>query len=232
MFWYFTNQNKFKPCLKTGAKGVFLVCDPNSTPEGIEESGETRKNSNDAEVSATNVLVGSLIEKDPKRVLFGKILRKIRKIKGMSIYELARVAQVDAGYISRLENAHRNPPSPRILQRFADALGVKIDLLMIAAGYLEYNGDGERYTEAGVIQLIERELVGDDELPRAVNVESTIDNIGEEYSKKPFIQTGALCRGVTDDGTVIVGTVMLIVANVKNGAVPVSEITHLLESPE
>lgn len=97
-------------------------------------------------------------EPTPVRRQFGNILRKIRKVRGMSIYELARDAQVDAGYISRLENAHRNPPSPRILQRFADALNVRVDLLMMAAGYLEFDSAGRPLDEEEIVRRVEAEL--------------------------------------------------------------------------
>jgi len=94
----------------------------------------------------------------PVRRRFGNILRKIRKVRGKSIYELAREAQVDAGYISRLENAHRNPPSPRILQRFAEALNVRVDLLMMAAGYLEFDTAGRQLDEEEIVRRVEAEL--------------------------------------------------------------------------
>jgi len=97
-------------------------------------------------------------EPTPARKQFGNILRKIRKVRGKSIYELAREAQVDAGYISRLENAHRNPPSPRILQRFADALTVRVDLLMMAAGYLEFDNTGQPLDEEEIVKRVEYEI--------------------------------------------------------------------------
>lgn len=97
-------------------------------------------------------------EPTPVRRRFGNILRKVRKVRGKSIYELAREAQVDAGYISRLENAHRNPPSPRILQRFADALAVRVDLLMMAAGYLEFDNSGRALDEGDIVKRVEAEL--------------------------------------------------------------------------
>jgi SOS-response transcriptional repressor LexA len=99
-------------------------------------------------------------EPTPIRRRFGNILRKVRKVRGKSIYELAKEAEVDAGYISRLENAHRNPPSPRILQRFADALDVRVDLLMMAAGYLEFDSAGRPLDEEDIVRRVEAELTG------------------------------------------------------------------------
>ncbi len=106
-------------------------------------------------------------EPTPVRRRFGNILRKIRKVRGKSIYELAREAQVDAGYISRLENAHRNPPSPRILQRFAEALNVRVDLLMMAAGYLEFDNAGRPLDEEDIVRRVEAELTSARDYPSA-----------------------------------------------------------------
>jgi repressor LexA len=73
---------------------------------------------------------------------------------------LAGKAEVDAGYISRLENAHRNPPSPRVLQRFAEALDIRADLLMMAAGYLEFDTSGRPLDEEEIVRRVESELTG------------------------------------------------------------------------
>ncbi|MFC1656773.1 helix-turn-helix domain-containing protein [Patescibacteria group bacterium] len=197
--------------------------------EGTKKNGEDNEHPEGTAVNKTNIPIGSSTEKDPRRVLFGTILRKIRKVRGKNIYELAREAQVDAGYISRLENAHRNPPSPKIMQRFADALDIRVDFLMIAAGYLEYDSTGEKYSSEGIIKLVERELFGDGEPPQSIDLEPINDGIDEKYSIIPLIQDEALCMGVTDDGTSVIGKAMLIIANTEQGPVHVSEITHLLE---
>lgn len=116
----------------------------------------------------------------PSRRQFGNVLRKIRKVRGRSIYELAQDAEVDAGYISRLENAHRNPPSPRILQRFADALDVRVDLLMMAAGYLEFDTRGRALTEEEILRRVEAELLR----PQDVSGTKTIETGGALHSKQ------------------------------------------------
>src|SRR3990172_8664751 len=103
-------------------------------------------------------MTSSTSEQSQFRQRFGNILKKIRKVRGRSIYELADAAKVDAGYISRLENAHRNPPSPKILQRFANALNVQVDLLMMAAGYLEYDPAGRPIDSEEIIRRVEAEL--------------------------------------------------------------------------
>ena len=104
-------------------------------------------------------------EPTPIRRQFGNVLRKVRKVRGKSIYALANDAGVDAGYISRLENARRNPPSPKILQRFAVALDVRVDLLMMAAGYLEHDSDGRRMDEEEIVRRVEAELTSSHPMP-------------------------------------------------------------------
>jgi SOS-response transcriptional repressor LexA len=99
-------------------------------------------------------------DNNPIRKRFGNILRKIRKVRGKSIYELADDASVDAGYISRLENAHRNPPSPKVLQRFAEALTIPVNLLYMAAGYLEMDSSGKPIDDEEIIRRVEIELTG------------------------------------------------------------------------
>lgn len=99
-------------------------------------------------------------EPTPIRRRFGNILQKVRKVRGKSIYKLAEEAEVDAGYISRLENAYRNPPTPKTLQKLADALNFPCRLLMMAAGYLELDEDGQPFTEKNLIRQVEAVLTG------------------------------------------------------------------------
>lgn len=46
----------------------------------------------------------------------------MRKAQGLSVRELARLADVNAGYLSRVENGHEEP-SARWLKSVTDALG-------------------------------------------------------------------------------------------------------------
>lgn len=229
MFWYFTNLNKLKPCLKTGAKGAFLVCDPNSTPGGIGEPGETRQDSNGAEVSTT-VPVGfsTKKKKDPRAVFFGEILRKIRKVRGKSIYRLAADAEVDAGYISRLENGHRNPPSPRILERFATALDVKVDLLMMAAGHLLYDPITEEPLDEKRITIKIEKALQKNGVDRESQDPGELDLHEEEDLILPLIKEGDKCVGSTEGGDSITGEVVLLIQT-GEGVIQVSEILHRVE---
>lgn len=62
----------------------------------------------------------------------GPALRTIREKQELSQEEIAFRARLDRTYISGIERGRRNP-SIRSLQRIADALGIKLDILFIAA---------------------------------------------------------------------------------------------------
>ena len=63
--------------------------------------------------------------------MFKKLLRNIRKEKGLTVRELARKSKVSAGYISMLENnLLTNDPSVETIKKLEDALGVDKGVLM------------------------------------------------------------------------------------------------------
>ncbi|MBI3966689.1 MAG: helix-turn-helix transcriptional regulator [Chloroflexi bacterium] len=92
----------------------------------------------------------------PQRPL-GKLLRELRRSRRLTMRELADVAGISAGYVQQLEvgldprSGRPIRPSPDVLRRLADPLGVTYEALMTAAGYLEESGalaraDGHRRT--------------------------------------------------------------------------------------
>ena len=54
----------------------------------------------------------------------GAYLRAARERAGLSLRQLAEVAEVNYGYLARIENSERSKPAPDVLQRLADALEV------------------------------------------------------------------------------------------------------------
>lgn len=52
----------------------------------------------------------------------GPAIRTLRKAQGLSLRELARLAQVEASYLSQVERGRRTP-SDRWLKSVTDALG-------------------------------------------------------------------------------------------------------------
>lgn len=63
-------------------------------------------------------------------------IKEKREEKGLSINQLALYSDVSAAHISRIERKLRKP-SPEVLEKIADTLGVPYEKLMTVAGYLE-----------------------------------------------------------------------------------------------
>lgn len=56
----------------------------------------------------------------------GQNIKRIREEKGMSQGDISRSLNMDRGYISGVENGHRNP-TIETLQKIANALGVGVN---------------------------------------------------------------------------------------------------------
>jgi len=63
-------------------------------------------------------------------------LRIIRAIRGLSLNETARRAQISSAYLQKLERREVKDPSPRVLFRLAEALDFPYAKLMQHAGYV------------------------------------------------------------------------------------------------
>lgn len=71
------------------------------------------------------------IEKD-----FGDYIRQLRKEQKLTIRQLEEKSGVSNAYLSQIENGKRGLPSPEILKKIHDPLGVSYDELMEKAGYI------------------------------------------------------------------------------------------------
>jgi transcriptional regulator with XRE-family HTH domain len=70
---------------------------------------------------------------------FGKTLKTIRELAGISVSELARMVNKSKGYLSDLENDKAPPPSVSVIQSISNALNVdKRILLKTASKEVEY----------------------------------------------------------------------------------------------
>jgi len=72
---------------------------------------------------------------------FGRAIRIARAARGLSQKDVAELVQVKPSYVSLLESGKRQNPSVSVMQQFAVALGIPVDLLMLLA--TDYS-DGDR----------------------------------------------------------------------------------------
>lgn len=63
------------------------------------------------------------------RIKFGKRIKDLREIKGVSQEALAHIAEIDRTYIHSIEKGERNV-SIEIIQKFAVAFGISISELL------------------------------------------------------------------------------------------------------
>jgi XRE family transcriptional regulator, master regulator for biofilm formation len=79
--------------------------------------------------------------------MIGARLRRLRDKRGLSVRQLARLAEVPHETISRLENNQQRHPSLPVAMRLAKALGVTLDYL--AGMYEEEDEDEPAQAVAG-----------------------------------------------------------------------------------
>ena len=65
---------------------------------------------------------------------FGIALREQRRMRKLSLTQLASLSGMSASYLSRIEHDHLPPPGARIMQRLAMALNTEVEVLQRAAG--------------------------------------------------------------------------------------------------
>jgi HTH-type transcriptional regulator, competence development regulator len=65
----------------------------------------------------------------------GEQLKSVRIVKGMSLREVARLAEISVAYLQKLEHGDVDQPSPRVLFRLGKAVNLPYELLMQLAGY-------------------------------------------------------------------------------------------------
>lgn len=68
---------------------------------------------------------------------FGQYLRSLRKERNMTLKELSHATNITIGHLSNIENGRRGIPSPDLLKKLAEPLGVNHSDLMVQAGHIE-----------------------------------------------------------------------------------------------
>jgi transcriptional regulator with XRE-family HTH domain len=78
----------------------------------------------------------------------GKSLRQAREVRELSAVDAARSSGISPAYLSRLENDAVRKPSPHVLHRLSEALGLPYADLMRLSGYRVPGEAGQTGTEA------------------------------------------------------------------------------------
>lgn len=65
---------------------------------------------------------------------FGKRIQELRRDKNLSQRDLAKKADMDYTYLSKIENGRMPPPKEDVIKRLTDALGGDLDELLVLAG--------------------------------------------------------------------------------------------------
>lgn len=67
---------------------------------------------------------------------FSQLLRQLREKRGLSLRQIEAGTGVSNAYLSQIESGKVGPPSPKIIEKLASALGYSYVDLMRAAGHL------------------------------------------------------------------------------------------------
>ena len=78
----------------------------------------------------------------------GRLLKTTREVRALSATDVARKAGISAAYLSKLENDAVKKPSPHVLHRLSEALGLPYSNLMRLSGYLVPGEAGRSTNEA------------------------------------------------------------------------------------
>jgi len=73
--------------------------------------------------------------KGSMRMSIGAVLRQAREVRGRSSIETARSARISPAYLSKLESDAVGRPSPAVLHRLSEVLGVPYAELMALVGH-------------------------------------------------------------------------------------------------
>ena len=63
--------------------------------------------------------------------MLGENLKRLRLSLGLGVNDLSRISEVNASYISAIENGKKNNPSRNVLEKLAQALNVSVEVLLI-----------------------------------------------------------------------------------------------------
>lgn len=78
----------------------------------------------------------------------GRLLKRTREVRALSVTEAARAAGISAAYLSKLESDAVKKPSPSVLHQLSEALAVPYAELMRLSGYPVPGDEAPRRVDA------------------------------------------------------------------------------------
>lgn len=85
---------------------------------------------------------------DERNLSLGEFIEHLRKEKGMSMRQVAELANISHTEVKRIEDGVRKQPSPQVLRFLAKALDTPYEELMELAGYIDEAPDKEENSTA------------------------------------------------------------------------------------
>ncbi len=100
---------------------------------------------------------------------FGEKLRQCRTLKSLTLRDVERETGISNAYLSQLEQAKVNEPSPHILQKLAVFYEIPYGTLLRLAGYLPpMEGTQTRRAEGIAFSLLKRKDITEEEAEELV----------------------------------------------------------------
>jgi transcriptional regulator with XRE-family HTH domain len=103
----------------------------------------------------------------------GSFIRSQRKLADLSLRELAEMTEISNPYLSQLERG-LHQPSVRVLKSIANALNVSAETLLVQAGLLEGEGEGEPPRSSVESAIRTDPVLSDDQKEALINVYRTM----------------------------------------------------------
>jgi transcriptional regulator with XRE-family HTH domain len=109
---------------------------------------------------------------------FGTYIRSLRKERGLTLKELGKTTELSHPYLSQIETGNRPIPSPDILKRLADPLGVEYEDLLIKAGHIDATSSISKSMSYAASVIINTILdITDSAKERSINIKPYIKHV-------------------------------------------------------
>ena len=96
----------------------------------------------------------SLSENTGEAQTFSVYLREQREAKGLSLRQFAQMVEIAPSYQSNIESGAAAPPSPEVISRMAQVLGLRENLLLVRAGKLQTSTWRWFWSQPAAVELL------------------------------------------------------------------------------